>query len=319
MLGTIYQTTVVGLRAIEDRTERLGEEQFAYLIIAPPFVILALIAFWPLLRTFQLSLHADNLIGSDPVAELVVFKNYVDLLLGKRTALLPRPFVDFQQPFKSALIVTIVFAVISVLAETLLGLVQALLLDKSFRARGLFRLIYLLPWTVPIVIHGMIWYLMFQSSFGFGADLMASIGFPQPLSNSTSAFVIVTIGDIWKTTPFMALLILAGLQSIDRELYQVAKISGASRWQQFVTITLPLALPAILVAMLFRTLQAMRIFGAIETIAGCGTVPSLSCLVVLTFNSGRYGTSAAIAFITAGIIGVMALVYIYYYAKGEGM
>jgi len=108
----------------------------------------------------------------------------------------------------------------------------------------------------------------------------------------------------------MALLILAGLQSVDRSLYDVAKVAGASKWQQFKMITMPIILPTVMVAMLFRTVAAMRIYGLIETMSGCTTVPSLSCLVVTTFSVRRYGTAAAVAFVTAAIIGIVVSVYI---------
>jgi multiple sugar transport system permease protein len=114
----------------------------------------------------------------------------------------------------------------------------------------------------------------------------------------------------------MALLILAGMQSIDRGLYDVAKVAGASAWQRFKYVTFPIILPTVMVAMLFRTIQAMRVYGLIETVAGCTTVPSLSCLVVTTFNNRMLGSSATIAFITAAIIAVAVSVYIVGYVRG---
>ncbi len=122
--------------------------------------------------------------------------------------------------------------------------------------------------------------------------------------------MIRIVADIWKASAFMALLILAGLQSVDRTLYKVGRVSGASRVQMFKMITFPLVLPTLMVAMLFRTIQAMRVFGTVETITSCSTIPILTCLVVDTFSSGRYGTSVAVAFITALIVGSVAMVYI---------
>ena len=131
-----------------------------------------------------------------------------------------------------------------------------------------------------------------------------------PLTNSFESMIVVIIADVWKTAPFIALIVLAGLQSVDRSLYDVAKVAGASPWQRFKMVTFPIVLPALLVALLFRTLGAMKVFGLIETVSSCTTVPSLSCMVISTFHSGRFGTSGAIAFIMAAIIGIVVMGYI---------
>ncbi|HMB49809.1 carbohydrate ABC transporter permease [Natronoarchaeum rubrum] len=300
-------------------TERLNETQFAYLMLVPVFLLLGVIAIWPLLSTFRMSLFADNLTSAATVGEFVGLQNYVELLSGQREPVLPRPFFDISQPFRSALLVTLIFAVVSVLLETLLGFAAALVLDQEFRGRRWFRVALILPWAVPIVIQGMIFYLMFAPGIGFATDPLNNLGIfgATPLTNSFDSLVIIVIADVWKTTAFMTLLILAGLQSIDRSLYEVGRVSGASKWQQFKMITLPLVLPAVLVAMLFRSINAMRVFGLIETVSDCGTVPSLSCMVVQTFSSGRYGTSAAIAFLTAAIIGGAVMIYIVQFARGQ--
>ncbi|MFB9805529.1 carbohydrate ABC transporter permease [Haladaptatus pallidirubidus] len=297
-------------------TERLGEEQFAYLLLLPSFLLVGTMAFWPLVRTFQLSLHEDNLFGGGYVGEFVGFENYVALLSGARDSILGSPFISLGQPFESAVIVTLIFTIVSVSLETIVGFGQALVLDQDFRGRRWVRVAIIIPWAVPIAIQGMIFYLIFQPGIGFGARLMQDLGVftATPLINSVDSLIIIIIADVWKTSAFMALLILAGLQSIDRTLYKVGQVSGASRWQQFKYITFPLVLPTLLVAMLFRTIDAMRVFGIVETVSDCSTIPTLSCLVVTTFTAGRYGTSAAVAFITAAIVGVVALVYIVRYA-----
>jgi len=168
------------------------------------------------------------------------------------------------------LFVTLAFAILSVLFETLIGFGQALVLDQDFYGRRWVRVSIIIPWAIPIVIQGMIFFLLFNPTIGFGTEFMQWLGVfgDNPLSSSTDSFMIVLVADIWKTTAFMALLILAGLQSIDRGLYDVAKVSGASPWQRFRYITLPLVAPALLVAMLFRTMDAMRIYGLIDATAG---------------------------------------------------
>ncbi|WP_435064121.1 carbohydrate ABC transporter permease [Halobaculum sp. EA56] len=307
--------------------ENLSEAQYAYLLLTPAMLLLAAIAFWPLLSTFRLSLFADSL-GQANVGEFVGITNYVAILTGERTALLPSPFLPESLTvgamFNSALAVTLVFTVISVFFETIIGFVQALVLDQEFRGRRWVRVAIILPWAIPIVVQGMIFFLMFQPNIGFlvgtseNPALLNQLGLltTTPLANAQDATMIVIVADVWKTTAFMALLILAGMQSIDRNLYDVAKVAGASPWQRFKLITLPIILPTVMVAMLFRTIQAMRIYGLIETVAGCTTIPSLSCLVITTFNNRMLGSSATIAFITAAIIAVVVSFYIFGYARG---
>jgi multiple sugar transport system permease protein len=313
--------------------ESLTETQFAYFLLAPALLILLVIALYPLIQTFGYSLYADQLTGSARLGQFVGLQNYIDLFTGARDFALPSAFLPtFTTSFpfvtgiySSALMVTLIFTFVSVLFETLLGFVQALVLDQDFRGRRWVRVAIIIPWAVPIVIQGMIWYLMFQPNIGFlvgSADDPAFLNLLglsyTPLRNTADSLFLIIVGDVWKTTAFMALLILAGLQSIDRSLYDVAKVSGATKWQQFKMITFPLILPTVLVAMLFRTIGAMRVYGIIETMAGCTTVPSLSCLVVTTFNNSMYATSATVAFVTAGLIGIVVSVYITKFADAEG-
>lgn len=300
--------------------ENLSDTQFAYLLLAPVLLLLSIIAFWPLLSTFRMSLYADSLVGASAIGEFVGFENYVALLTGQRDVVLVRPFLDPAAPFRSALTVTLIFTVVSVFFETIVGFGQALVLDQDFRGRRWVRVAIIIPWAVPIVIQGMIFFLLFQPNIGFLVDPLQQWGIftETPLTNPVDSLIILVVADVWKTSAFMALIILAGLQSVDRSLYDVGRVAGASKFQQFKMITLPLVLPSVLVAMLFRTIGAMRVYGIIETVAGCSTVPSLSCLVVTTFRDSRmYGTSAAVAFITAALIGIVVSVYIVKYADTE--
>ncbi|WP_222918487.1 sugar ABC transporter permease [Natrinema sp. SYSU A 869] len=309
--------------AITRWMENLGETGFAYLLLAPVFLLLGAVALYPLLRTFELSLYQNVLTDS----EFIGIENYVQLFTGKAdpqfpgtTTFLPGvstsgsfPFVHFDGLLRSALAVTIIFTVVSVFFETLIGFGQALVLDQDFRGRRWVRAAIIIPWAIPIVIQGMMFFLMFHPSAGFLTEPLANLGLVQldnTLNDPVSSLFIITAADIWKTSAFMALLILAGLQSIDRGLYDVAEVAGASKWQQFKLITFPLVLPTLGIAILFRTIDAMRIFGLIDSVSGCTTVPSLSCMVVSTFNTNR-GMAAAIAFVTAGIIAIAVLGVIY--------
>jgi multiple sugar transport system permease protein len=304
------------MRWVED----LSDTQFAYLLLSPGLIIFGVVAFWPLFRTFTMSLHADVLYGPERLGAFVGLQNYVELLLGERNAALPRPFLDLSQPLTSAVTVTIIFTVVSVFFETILGFAQALILDQDFRGRRWARVAIILPWAVPIVIQGMIFYLLFQPTIGFLVEPLHQLGLisSTPQANSFDSLLIVIVADVWKTSAFMALIILAGLQSIDRSLYDVADVSGASTIERFRTITLPLVLPSVLVAMLFRTIGAMRVYGLIDTVSSCSTVPSLSCLVVQSFSASRYASAATVAFVTAGLIAAVVSVYIIKFADVEG-
>ena len=312
--------------------ENLGETAFAYFLLIPVFIILGAIAFYPLLRTFELSMYT-NILGGNP--EFVGLEHYIDLFTGRADRNFPGtsrflwgdvsvngefPFVHVEGFLRSALIVTLLFAIVSVAFETLIGFGQALVLDQEFYGRRWVRVAIIIPWAIPIVIQGMIFFLMFHPSAGFATQVLAPYGIVEgtnTLNDAGSSLLIVTVADIWKTSAFMALLILAGLQSIDRSLYDVAKVAGATRWQEFKMITFPLILPTLGIAILFRMIDAMRIYGLIDITSSCTVVPSLSCMVVATFTSQR-GLSAAVAFVTAGIIAIAVLGVIYQQFK-EGI
>ncbi|GAB3423399.1 sugar ABC transporter permease [Haloparvum alkalitolerans] len=314
-----------------NRLEMLGEQAFAYVLLIPAFLLLALVAFYPLLATFRFSLLADQTAGRNPFGEFVGAENYADVLTG--SAGLPREFIDIALTsefpfvtmgtpfFRQALLVTLAFAILSVLFETTIGFGQALVLDQDFRGRRWVRVAIIIPWAIPVVIQAMIFYLMFQPTIGFATGWMQSLGIfgSTPLASSSDGFIIVLVADIWKTTAFMALLILAGLQSVDRSLYDVARVSGASTLQRFRYITLPLVMPALLVAMLFRTMDAMRIYGVIDATVGCSTVPSLTCLVIISLDqTRRWATAATVAFMTAVVIAVFVAFYLWRFRETEG-
>ncbi|MDS0221556.1 sugar ABC transporter permease [Haloarcula sp. S1AR25-5A] len=296
--------------------ENLSETWYAYLLLTPIFIILGVVALYPLLRTFELSLYA---VSTDLTSlNFVALENYVELFTGGKDRYLPgsNTFLptglSLPAIVSSALAVTIVFAVVSVFFETLIGLGQALVLDQDFYGRRWIRAAIIIPWAVPVVIQGIVFYLMFNSNIGFATPPLADLGLlasTNTLNDPISALFIILVADIWKTSAFMALLILAGLQSIDRSLYNVAKVAGASKWQQFKHITFPLILPTVAVAVLFRMVGAMKVYGIIDTVSSCAVLPSLSCMVVSTFNT-RVGTSAAIAFVTAAIIGLIVMIVI---------
>lgn len=294
---------------LDDWVENLSDTGFAYLMLAPVLVVFSVIALWPLFYSLQTSLYADSF--SQFRGEFVGLANYVELLTGQRDMMLIRPFVDLSQPFQSILPTTLIYTTLSVVLVTLLGLGQALVLNKTFRGRSLVRTAVLLPWAVPIVIQGMIFYLLFLPGSGLGTEVFSNLGLigSRPLNDSGATLGVVTLAAVWKRSAFVALIVLAGLQSIDERLYDVGKVAGASRWQQFRYLTLPQVKPVLLIAMLLSAIGSLRVYGQIDAISNCSTMPSLTCGVVGTFNGSLYGTASALAFITAIVIALVSTVF----------
>lgn len=294
------------------KIEQLDEDKYGYLLVAPVFLVLSILAFYPLLRTLFFSFHDDSLRGVNPIGDFIGVTNYIQLLTGELNVVLNYPFLDLQAPFSSALPVTLLITGVSVGIGTVLGLGMAIILNKEFRGRAYARTIVILPWSIPIVIQGMIFYLLFQPSISFLVEPLANLGLlsGNPLVSSRDSTLIIILIDIWRKIPFIALIILAGLASIDQSLYDVAKVSGASTWQQFRYITFPLVKPVLAIGMIFYTISSMKIYGIVEASSGCSTVPTLTCLVVSTFRQQRWPTASAIAFVTAIIIAVIIMVYI---------
>jgi multiple sugar transport system permease protein len=304
--------------------ENLSEQAYAYLLLAPAFALLVVIAFWPLFEALRMSFFADDVLGGGKLGEFTGLTNYVQLLTNNN-ALAPAAFLDpsFEVPvLQQALFMTLLFAIITVVGETLLGFAYAMLMKKDFRGRRWVRVLIILPWSIPIVIQGMIFFLMFRPGFGLLTEPLQQLGIFSsiPLNTTFDGFVIVTVTDIWKTSAFMALLILAGLESVNQDLYEVADVMGASTWQRFRYITFPLVFPALMVAMLFRTMGALRVYGVIEsTSVGCTTLPSMTCLVTqLMFGSSAlYGSAAAASVLIAVVVGLFISVYLVFIRRSD--
>lgn len=288
-------------------------------MLSPGFVLVVSMAVWPLLDTFRVSLFADSTVQY--VGNMIFLDNYIEIITGQRDYILTRPFFDISKPFTSALPVTLIITVVSVVIASIVGVGQAIILDKDFFGRDFVRVMVILPWTFPVIIYGMVFYLFFQPGFGAGVELFKMLGLSgAPLADTAESTLVLTIAYAWRGAPFIALLVLAGMQSIDRSLYDVASVMGASKWQKFRKITFPLSLPSLLVGALFTTIAGMKMFGLVITVTGgCGAVTTISCLVYLNFTAQRYGTAAALGFITAAIIGVMAMVYVVKLRDNSGL
>lgn len=294
-------------RAMADptrRTRATRERNTAWLMVLPAVGTIVLVALFPLAWTFWESLHLHDLRMPWLGRPFLGLDNYRELLADPR--------------FWGAVRNTALFTVTTVTVELMLGLLLALGLERIVRGRGLARVLMLLPWAVPTAVAALIWRFMFEGETGVANGILTAIGLlDQPLVwfvGAATAWVPVMLADIWKTTPFVTLLLLAGLQNIPETLYEAARMDGAGPWRRFREITLPLLWPALLVALLFRTLDALRVFDLVYVLTGGGPGTATEPLSVFAFDALlqnlRFGYGSAISmtvFIAAFLI---ALVFV---------
>lgn len=213
---------------------------------------------------------------------------------------------------------TLIFTFVSVFLELCLGMMLALIMNKALMGRGLIRTISLIPWAIPTSVAALMWSYLYDGSSGIVAHSFASIGLisepTQLLLSAKGALGAIILADVWKTTPYMALLLLAGLQVISNALYESSSLDGANKLQQFRYITLPLLKPSIFVALLFRTLDAFRVFDLIYVLTGGGpggTTESISLYAYkVMFAQTRFGYGSAMVLIMAIAVGLITLAYI---------
>jgi multiple sugar transport system permease protein len=213
---------------------------------------------------------------------------------------------------------TVTFTVISVTVELVLGLGIALLINKAFFGRGLVRAAILIPWAVPTVVSALMWKFMYDGQNGIFALIFAKIGLINSMSDLLSspagAMFSTIFADVWKTTPYMALLLLAGLQTIPGSLYEAASIDGAGKWKQFINITLPLLKTSFLVALLFRTLDAFRVFDLIYVLTGGGPANSTEVISLMAYKvmigQTNFGSGSALAVIVFICVAIISIIFI---------
>lgn len=259
----------------------------AYLYNLPLLLIISTFIIVPVLGTFIISFYRD--VTFLPT-KFIAFDNYLRLLNDAH--------------FFNSVLFTLSFTIVSVAVELIIGLIFALVLNEALPARVLFRITLLIPWVIPIAISGRIWELLYNYDYGLLNYLVVAIGITdQPISwlgTTTGAFISIVISDVWKTTPFMSVIILSGLSTIDDELYEQAKMDGAKIFQRFVSVTLPLLKPVLIVALLFRTIDAVRIFDLIYVLTGGGPGGSTTSLSLYAYNyyvSGDSGYGSAVSVI----------------------
>lgn len=280
------------------------EARLAWLFVLPATSVMVLVILAPLLWTFWESLHLHDLRLPWLGRPFGGAANYVEALGDPR--------------FRAAMVRTFGFAAITVAIEVTLGLVLALAMHRVTRGRAAVRVAVLLPWAIPTVVAALLWRFMFESEAGLASAALAWIGLAEPgfvwFIHTKAAWVPIILADVWKMTPFVALLLLAGLNSIDVALYEAAQIDGAGPWRQFTEITLPLVMPALAVAVLFRTLDAFRVFDLIYVLTGGGPGTSTEPVSLYTFSvllqHLRFGYGSALSIIVFVVSFVFALLYI---------
>lgn len=281
-----------------------SERRQAYLMIAPAVAILAGVAVYPILAAAWLSLHRMILVFHEQ--RFVGMENYAFLVRDAR--------------FWTALGNTAYFAVVAVALELGLGLGFALLLSAAVPGRGLLRAAILVPWAIPTVVSAKLWGWLFNPDYGL-VTKMLPLSDVNLLGTPGWAMHAAILVDVWKTTPFVALLLLAGLQTIPEDLYRAAEVDGASRLRAFRAITLPMLRPAIAVTLVFRTLDAFRVFDAVYVLTEGGPANTTETLSIYAYKtlmrSGDFGYGSALSVATFFCVMAISVVYLRMVGRAE--
>ncbi|HEX5582813.1 sugar ABC transporter permease [Gaiella sp.] len=284
------------------KTTKLKRRQtrLAWFLLVPSLLVVACVALYPLGKTIYQSFTDEQFLALEP-AQWVGLQNYSDLWN--------------DTIFRDSIWTTIKFTLITVAFELVLGLVIALIVNSSFKGRGVMRAVMLVPWAIPTVVAAQMWKSMLQSN-GVISDAgvrLHILSTPHAwIADPSTALASVCAVDIWKTTPFVALLLLAGLQVIPKDLYEAAEVDGANPLQQFWKITLPLLAPAIVVTLIFRTLDALRVFDVFYVFFGnrLGTQSMAIYAQSTIVSDGYVGYGAAISMAIFVIIALFVVIYL---------
>jgi ABC-type sugar transport system permease subunit len=279
------------------------DRRFGYMLVAPAVIVLLAITVYPLVYNVWNSFHNDVVTSGLPPtwAGLANYK---------------RIFTD--DLFTPSLLRTAGFTVVSVAIETLIGLGLALTLNRAFRGRGLVRAAVFIPWAVPTVVSAQLWKDMFDPQNGFVNYILGVLHLPGAhttwLAGTWTSWAAILVADAWRNTPFIAIVLLAGLQVIPHDIYEAATVDGASSWQAFRKLTLPLLKPALLVALIFRTLSSFLIFDVVYNMTGGGPGSSTTVLSYLDYQAFLvqfdfgYGGAVSVALVAFAL--VIAALYV---------
>src|SRR5512132_2928587 len=291
-----------------------SSHRLAFLFLLPSLIFVGLFAFYPIFESFRLSFYRSILTLPWLGQKMVGWENYTDLWTDPVAA--------------QSLRTTVFFVVTTIPLELAIGLGMALVMNEVFRGRGLLRAVVLIPWAIPTVVSSQMWRFIFNDRYGlinfifFGGDVSRYIA---PLADPHLALVAIMAAEIWKTTPFAALILLAGLQGIPDDLYEAASIDGATAWQKFRHVTVPLIRPALLLALLFRTIDSLRVFDLVFVTTLGGPADATNVVKFYgykkTFAEGMVGYGSAIAVAVFSMSLVFSLAYLRFLksSRQEGM
>ena len=290
---------------IEKREQKTG-----WLLITPAILVLLFVFAYPIGRAFWLSLFTENL-GTNLEPVFSGLTNY------------SRMFSDGR--FWQSLWNTTIFTAVSIFLELILGMGIALVLDKSFRGRGFVRTVGLIPWSLPTAVMGLAWAWIFNDQFGIVNDLLLRLGLIQTnitwLGDPFRAMLAMIIADVWKTTPFISIILLAGLQSISSDLYEAHAIDGANPIQSFRQITIPLLMPQIVIALLFRFAQAFGIFDLVQVMTGGGPAGATETVSIYIYATVRryldFGYGASLVVVTFLLLILAVAIAAYFLSKSR--
>jgi multiple sugar transport system permease protein len=285
------------------RGDTQGSGRLAAMLLSPTFIVLALVVGYPVIAALRESLYqrGHGLDANGFVVQgdkFVGLRNYTDIFTGPNSG-----------AFWNAFWNTTFFTAVTVTIETVLGVAMALVMHRAFRGRGFVRASILVPWAIPTVVSGLLWRWVFQ------ADGIANTIIGRQVLWTTEGFhakIAVIVADTWKTAPFVGLLVLAGLQVIPREVNEAARVDGAGAWQTFWRITLPMVKPVLLVAILFRMLDVLRLFDLPFVLIGQHK-NSVETLTMIAFDEAtnlRYGPAGAYATILFVYVAVVAYAFV---------
>jgi multiple sugar transport system permease protein len=266
-----------------------AERNLGWMLCAPAAIVMVAVTAWPIIYSVWLSMQRYDLRFPDD-RRFVWFDNYA-AVLGDRY-------------WWTAFGITMLLTVVSVAIELVLGMVLALIMHRTLVGRGLVRTVSLIPYGIVTVVAAFSWFYAWNADTGYLADL---VGAQAPLTEQVPSLLIITLAEVWKTTPFMALLLMAGLALVPDDLLKAASMDGATAWQRFTKVMLPVMKPAILVALLFRTLDAFRIFDNIFVLTkGANDTSSVSMQtynnLLKGLNLGIGSTMSVLIFITVALI-----------------
>ena len=292
-----------------DRSISSARTRAAWMFLAPMLLVLAVVAVWPLARTIYFSFTNATLVDMSRYS-FVGLSNYLAYDNGRWYGVLSDP------QWFLALRNTLIFAVISVSLETILGVLIAVLLNAQFPGRGLMRAAMLVPWAIPTVVSAKMWGWMLNDQFGVINDALLKIGvISEPvawLADPTLSMASIILVDVWKTTPFVALLALAALQMVPKDCYEAARVDGIHPVRVFFQVTLPLIAPALAVAVIFRLLDAMRMFDLVYIMTGATdatmTLSVFAQRELVGFQDVGYGS--AVSTLVFLIIAVLTALYV---------